>query len=192
MGKIIISTNVTLDGVVQDPDGQEQSKFGGWFKQFGDDLDQWGKLFTDEALRAQALLLGRRSDAWFASRWATRSGEWADRLNSMPKYVVSSTLERPVWNNGTLLKGDPLSAIQKLKQQLDGDIVVYGSYRLAHALLSRDLVDELRPFIFPVVVGGGERLFGLAGEQPKPFRLSEARTVGRDLVFVRYERHAAS
>jgi dihydrofolate reductase len=192
MGQIIISTNVTLDGVVQDPDGQEQSKFGGWFKQFGDDLEQWGKLFTDEALSAQALLLGRRSDAWFASRWATRSGEWADRLNSMPKYVVSSTLERPVWNNAALLKGDVSAAVKNLKQQHDGDIIVYGSYRLAHALLARDLVDELRLFVFPVVVGGGERLFGPGGEQPKAFRLSEARAVGRNLAFLKYQRHSAS
>src|SRR6266404_3900679 len=106
MGKIVITTNVTLDGVVQDPDGQEGSGLGGWFAEFGgNDLEEWTRLETEEALAADALLLGRRSDDWFAQRWLSRTGLWADRLNSLPKYVVSSTLHEPKWSNSTVLKG---------------------------------------------------------------------------------------
>ena len=126
MGKIIISTNTSLDGIVQDPDGAEGSRLGGWFRQFGGkDLETWVKVSFDEALAAEALLLGRRSDEWFASRWSSRPGEWADRLNSLPKYVVSSTLERPEWRNSTVIKGDVVTEVSKLKQKLTGDIVVY-------------------------------------------------------------------
>ena len=112
MGKIVITTNASLDGVVQDPDGEEGFKLGGWFGQFGGkDLEQWAEVETDEALRAEALLLGRRSEEWFATRWASRTGEWADRLNSMPKYVVSSTLTEPRWRNSTVLKGDVVDEV---------------------------------------------------------------------------------
>src|SRR6266699_884660 len=135
MGKIVITTNVSLDGVVQDPDGQEGFRLGGWFGQFGGkDLDEWAKVETDEALGAEALLVGRRSDEWFATRWASRDGEWADRLNSMPKYVVSSTLQEPKWSNSTVLKGDVVTEVSKLKQELDGDIVVPASIQLVHTL----------------------------------------------------------
>jgi dihydrofolate reductase len=136
MGKIVISTNVSLDGVVQDPDGQEGFRLGGWFGQFGGkDLEQWTKVSFDEALHTEALLLGRRSDEWFASRWNGRPGEWADRLNGLPKYVVSSTLEEPKWSNSTVLTGDVAEEVTKLKQQLDGDIVVYASYQLGRTLI---------------------------------------------------------
>src|ERR1700685_157217 len=136
MGKIVVTTNVSLDGIVQDPDGQEGFRYGGWFGQFGGkDLEEWGKISLDEALGMEALLLGRRSDAWFATRWASRSGEWADRLNSLPKYVVSTTLEEPKWNNSTVLKGDVVDEISKLKHELDGDIVVYASAQLVHTLM---------------------------------------------------------
>jgi dihydrofolate reductase len=186
MGKIVISSNVTLDGVVQDPDGQEGFKLGGWFNQFGGkDREEWAKLETDEALRAEALLLGRRSDEWFGTRWASRSGEWADRLNSLPKYVVSSTLEDPVWNNSTVLKGDMVKEVSELKQKVDGEIVVYASYQLGHTLMEHDLVDELRLVVFPVVLGAGERLFGETRDK-KPMRLVDTRTVGDSLVFVAY------
>jgi dihydrofolate reductase len=187
MGKIVISTNVSLDGVVQDPDGQEGFRLGGWFGQFGGrDLEAWAKVSLDEALRAEALLLGRCSDEWFAARWTSRSGEWADRLNSLPKYVVSSTLLDPHWNNSTVLKGDVVDEVTKLKQELDGEIVVYASYQLGRALIEQDMVDELRLTVFPVVLGAGERLFGETREQ-KPMRLLDARTVGDGLAYLTYE-----
>jgi len=187
MGKIIISTNVSLDGVVQDPDGEEGFKLGGWFNQFGGkDLEAWANVELDEALRTEALLLGRRSDAWFAERWQSRSCEWADRLNSLPKYVVSSTLEHPRWSNSTVLNGDVENEISKLMQELDGDLVVYASYQLGRTLIEDDLVDELRLFIFPVVLGAGERLFGETSDK-KPMRLVHARTVGDGLAFLTYQ-----
>jgi dihydrofolate reductase len=187
MGKIIISTNVSLDGVVQDPDGKEGFRLGGWFAQFGGkDLDEWGKISYAEALRTEALLLGRRSDEWFAARWASRPGEWADRLNSLPKYVVSSTLEDPKWTNATVLKGEVVDEVSRLKREIDGDIVVYASYQLGRTLIEHDLVDELRLFVFPVVLGGGERLFGETSGN-KPMRLIHARTVGDGLAFLTYQ-----
>jgi dihydrofolate reductase len=187
MGKIVITTNVSLDGVVQDPDGQEGFRLGGWFGQFGGkDLDEWAKVEADEALGAEALLLGRRSDEWFASRWASRSGAWADRLNSLPKYVVSSTLEHPRWSNGTVLKGDVVDEVSKLKQEVDGEILVYASYQLVCTLMDYDLVDELRLVVFPVVLGDGERLFRETSDK-KPLRLLSTRTVGDGLAFLTYE-----
>jgi dihydrofolate reductase len=187
MGKIVISTNVSLDGVVQDPDGEEGFRLGGWFRQFGGkDLDEWAKIEYAEALRAAALLLGRRSDEWFATRWASRHDEWADRLNSLPKYVVSSTLEDPRWTNVTVLKGNVVNEVTRLKQELDGDIVVYASYQLGRTLIEHDLVDELRLFVFPVVLGAGERLFGETSDK-KPIRLVDSRTVGNGLAFLTYE-----
>ena len=146
MGKIVMSgpQNVTLDGVVQDPDGEEGFRLGGWFVQFGGkDLAEWNKIALDEALGADAWLLGRRSYEFFGLRWRPRSGELADRINSMPKYVVSSTLEDPEWNNSTILEGDVVSEVSKLKQQLDGEIVVPASYQLGRTLIEHDLVDEL-------------------------------------------------
>ena len=187
MGKLVISTNVSLDGVVQDPDGEEGFRLGGWFGQSGgNDVQEWAKVEFEEALRTEALLLGRRSDEWFAARWASRPGEWADRLNSLPKYVVSSTLEEPRWTNSTVLKGDVVSQVSKLKQELDGDIVIYASYRLGRTLMEHDLVDELRLFVYPVVLGDGERLFGETSDK-KPLRLVGARTVGDGLVFLTYQ-----
>src|SRR5580698_7263352 len=120
MGTLVITTNMSLDGVVQDPDGQEGFALGGWFGQFGGkDLERWAKVETEEALGAEALLLGRRSDEWFATRWLSRSGEWADKLNSMPKYVVSSSPNDPLWSNSTVINGDVVSEVSKLKQQID-------------------------------------------------------------------------
>jgi len=188
MGKIVISTNVSLDGVVQDPDGAEGFRLGGWFSRSGGkDLEEWGKVEYAEALRTEALLLGRRSDAWFAARWASRPGEWADRLNSLPKYVVSATLEDPEWTKATVLKGDVVDEVTRLKREIAGDIVVYASYQLGRTLIEHDLVDELRLFVFPIVVGAGERLFGETSAS-KPMRLVHARTVGDGLVFVTYQR----
>ena len=187
MGKIVISTNVSLDGVVQDPDGAEGFRLGGWFNRFGGrDLEAWAKVSLEEALRTEALLLGRRSDEWFAARWQSRSGEWADRLNSLPKYVVSSTLEHPHWSNSTVLKGDVVDEVSKLKQELDGDIVVYASYQLGRTLVEHDLVDELRLVVFPVVLGAGERLFDEISDM-KPMRLVDSRTIGDGLAFLTYQ-----
>jgi dihydrofolate reductase len=146
----------------------------------------WTRHETDETLRAEALLLGRRSDEWFATRWAQRTGEWADRLNSMPKYVVSSTVGQAQWGNATVLKGDVVSEVLKMKQEIAGEILVYASYQLGRTLIERDLVDELRLVVFPVVVGAGERLFGGTGDQ-KPMRLVDARPIGKGLAFLSYQ-----
>jgi dihydrofolate reductase len=189
MARIVMSgpQNVSLDGVVQDPDGKEDFRLGGWFVEFGGkDLEDWNRLALEDALRAEAWLLGRRSYEFFGVRWRPRTGELADRLNSMPKYVVSSSLEAPEWNNSTVLKGDVVTAVAKLKQELDGDIVVPASYQLGRTLIEHDLVDELRVVVFPVVLGAGERLFGETGEK-KPMRLLDSKTVGDGLVFLTYE-----
>ena len=189
MGKIVLSgpQNVSLDGVVQDPDGKEGFRLGGWFVQFGgQDLDEWNKVALEEALGAEAWLLGRRSYEFFGVRGRPRSGELADRINSMPKYVVSSTLEDPEWSNSTVVTDDVVTEVSKLKQQLDGDIVVPASYQLGRALIEHDLVDELRLFVFPVVLGGGERLFGETSGN-KPMRLVRAQTVGDGLAFLTYQ-----
>jgi len=187
MGKLVISTNASLDGVVQDPDGKEGFRLGGWFGQFGgEDLEQWAKVEFEEALGTEALLLGRRSDEWFAERWLSRGDEWAGRLNSLPKYVVSSTVEHPRWSNATVLNGDVVDQVSTLKQELDGEIVVYASYPLARTLIEHDLVDELRLVVFPVVLGAGKRLFGQTSD-PKPMRLIDSTTVGKGLARLIYE-----
>src|SRR5580704_7239639 len=187
MGKIVISTNVSLDGVVQDPDGAEGFKLGGWFGQSGgQDLEQWASVSFAESLGTEALLLGRKSDEWFATRWASRTGEWADRLNSLPKYVVSSTLEQPRWSNATVLKGDIVDEVTTLKHAFDGEILIYASYQLARTLIEHDLVDELRLVVFPVVLGAGERLFGETSGK-KPMRLVDTRTIGDGLAYLTYQ-----
>jgi dihydrofolate reductase len=186
MGKIVISTNLSLDGVVQDPTGEEGFRLGGWFNQFGGkDLEAWAKVELEEALGAEALLLGRRSEEWFAKKWLSRSGEFADRLNSLPKFIVSSTLEEPKWTNSTVLKGDVVNQVSKLKQDMDGDILVYASYQLGRTLIKHDLVDELRLIVFPVVLGAGKRLFEISDK--KPMRLLHTRTVGDGLAFLTYQ-----
>jgi dihydrofolate reductase len=187
MGKIVVTTNISLDGVVEDPDGREGSSHGGWFGQFGGkDLDGWAKVETDEALHAQAILLGRKSDEWFASLWLSRTGEWADRLNTMPKYVVSSTLEEPKWSNSTVLGGDVVKEVSKLKEEIDGDIVIYASYQLVRTLIEHGLVDEFRLVIFPVVLGLGERLFAESSVKT-PLRLVRTETIGDGLPLLTYE-----
>src|ERR671931_248883 len=188
MGKIVLSgpQNVSLDGVVQDPDGKEGFELGGWFLEFGgEDLEAWNKVALDDALRAEAWLLGRRSYEFFGARWRPRTGELADRLNTMPKYVVSSTLEDPDWNNSTVLKGDVVTEVSRLKQDLDGDIVVPASYQLGRTLMEHDLVDELRLVVFPVVLGAGERLFGESSDA-KPMRLVDSRTIDGDIAYLIY------
>ncbi|ONH24789.1 dihydrofolate reductase family protein [Pseudofrankia asymbiotica] len=186
MGKIVTSENVSLDGVVQDPTGEEGFKFGGWFGRMSDaDRGAWGALEFQEALAAGALLLGGRSYQYFATGWASRDGEWADRLRSLPKYVVSSTLADPSWVNTTILTGDVLAQVAKLRETADGDVVVYASGQLVQALLEHDLVDELRLVVHPFVLGSGERLFRETSDM-KPVRLVDARTIGEGLSLLVY------
>jgi dihydrofolate reductase len=186
MGKIVVSENVSLDGVVQDPTGEEGFRHGGWFAQVGDkDREERAKVVLDEALGAEAFLLGRRSYEFLAARWPSRNGELADRLNSLPKYVVSSTLEDPDWNNSTVLKSDAVDEVSKLKQELNGEIVVVASFQLLRTLMEHDLVDELRLMIYPVVLGAGERLFGEISDK-KPMRLVGTRA-GDGVAFLTYQ-----
>jgi dihydrofolate reductase len=186
MGKIIISENVSLDGVIQDPTGDEGFRHGGWIGRIGDrGRDEAARVALDEALSTEAMLLGRRSYEFLAARWPSRTGELADRLNSKPKYVVSSTLHDPAWHNSTVLKGDAVSGVSALKQQLAGDILVAASFQLVHTLLEHDLVDELRLMIYPVVLGAGKRLFGETSDK-KIMRLVGNETVD-DLAFLTYE-----
>jgi dihydrofolate reductase len=187
MGKLVISENVTLDGVVQDPAGAEGFGRGGWVGRVGErGREQAAEVLLDEALGAEAQLFGRRTYEFLAARWPSRSGELADRLNDMPKYVVSSTLKDPDWNNSTVLTGDVVQAVSKLKEELDGEIVVAGSIRLVRTLMEHDLVDELRLMVYPVVLGAGERLFGETSDK-MPMRLLDTRTVAGDLAYLTYE-----
>lgn len=189
MGKIVMSgpQNATLDGVVQDPTGDEGFAFGGWFiDSGGKDLEEWSKVALEETLGAEALLLGRRSYEYFRSRWQDRTGDLADRLNSMRKYVVSSTLENADWNNSTVVEGDVVAEVSKLKRELDGEIIIPASRQLGRTLIEHGLVDELRVAVFPVVVGSGGRLLADDGAKV-PMRLLDSRTVGDSLVFLKYE-----
>src|SRR6266852_3744884 len=185
MGRIVVTEFVSLDGVVEDPGGAEDFKYGGWSFEIarGDEGDRF-KL--DEALDADALLLGRVTYEGFAAAWPSRNGEFADKFNTMPKYVVSSTLEDPEWNNSTVLKGDVLQEVSKLKHRLDGNIVVHGSAQLVQTLLANDLVDELRLMVFPVVLGSGKRLFGATSDS-KRMQLVESKTVGDGIAILIYE-----
>jgi len=187
MGKIIISENVSLDGVIQDPAGDEGFQRGGWVGRVGDrGREEAAQVLLEEALGTEAMLLGRRSYEFLAVRWLSRTGALADRLNSKPKYVVSSTLQDPAWNNTTVLKGNVVNEVSKLKQQLAGDIVVPASFQLVRTLIEHDLADELRLMIYPVVLGAGERLFGETSDN-KPLRLISTRTVGSDLAYLTYQ-----
>lgn len=189
MGKIVMSgpQNITLDGVVQDPDGAEGFDRGGWFAEFGGkDLQEWNRVALDEALGAEAWLLGRRSYEFFGARWRPRSGELAERLNTLPKYVASSTLVDPDWNNTRILRGELVTEVSRLKRELAGEIVVPASFRLGRLLMEHDLVDEVRLVVFPIVLGAGERFFGEGGDK-KPMRLISARTLGEHLAFLTYE-----
>jgi dihydrofolate reductase len=187
MGRMIISENVTLDGVIQDPAGAEGFGRGGWVGRVGDrGREEAAKVLLEEAMAAEAQLFGRRTYEFLAARWPSRSGALADRLNSMPKYVLSSTLEQPKWNNSTILKGNVVKEVSKLKGQLDEEIVVAGSIRLVRTLMEHDLVDEVRLMIYPVVLGAGERLFGETSEK-KPMRLVNTQTVDDDLAYLIYQ-----
>ena len=185
MGRIVVTEFVSLDGVMEDPGGSENFEHGGWSFEIsrGEEGDRF-KL--DEALEADALLLGRVTYEGFAEAWPSREGEFADKFNNMPKYVVSSTLENPEWNNTTVLKGDPVKEVSKLRQRPGGDIVVHGSAQLVQTLLEQDLVDELRLMIYPVVLGTGKRLFGETSDK-KRLRLTDSKTVGDGITICIYE-----
>ena len=189
MGKIVVTEFVSLDGVMEDPGGAEDFKHGGWSFEFsrGDEGDQF-KL--DETKASDALLLGRVTYEGFADAWPSRQGEFADKFNNMPKYVVSSTLDDPEWTNSTVLKGDVAEEVSELKQQQDGDIVVHGSAQLVQTLLENDLVDEVRLMVFPVVLGSGKKLFGDTSDK-KPLKLADSRVVGDGVTILTYQREAA-
>ena len=192
MGKIVISENVTLDGVIQDPTGDDGFARGGWFNRIPDEDHQaWAEVETREATDADALLMGRRTYEYLVARWPSRTGAWADRLNSMPKYVVSSTLVDPVWDNSMILTGDAVKEATRLKEQLDGEVVVNGSGHLAHTLIENDLVDELRLMVYPFVIGAGMRLFPRTSDH-MPLRLVHTRTVGTGLALLTYQRVRAA
>ena len=185
MGRIVVTEFISLDGVIEDPGGAEDYKYGGWSFEIsrGDEGDQFK---VDETNNSAALLLGRKTYEGFADAWPSREGEFADKFNSMPKYVVSSTLKDPEWTNSTVLSGDLATEVSRLKEELDGDIVVHGSAQLAQALVEQGLVDELRLMVFPVVLGSGKRLFGETSDK-KPLRLSDSRTVGDGVAILIYE-----
>jgi len=186
MGQIVVTEFVSLDGVMEDPGGAEDFKHGGWsFKiSRGHEGD---KFKLDETFASEALLLGRVTYEGFAEAWPSRDGGFADKFNNMPKYVVSSTLAEPEWNNSTVLNGDVVEEVGKLRQELDGDIVVHGSAMLVQTLLEHDLVDQLRLMVFPVVLGSGKRLFGDTSDT-KPLRLVDSKVVGDGVTILIYER----
>jgi dihydrofolate reductase len=189
VGRIVVTEFVSLDGVMEDPGGSEDFRHGGW--SFEIERGEEGDRFKlDEALESEALLLGRVTYEGFAQAWPSREGEFADKFNNMPKYVVTSTMEEGEWNNSTVIKGDVASEVAKLREELEGDIVVHGSARLVQTLLEDDLVDELRLMVFPVVLGSGKRLFGETSDK-KRLRLADSKTVGDGVGILIYERAGA-
>jgi dihydrofolate reductase len=185
MAKLVITEFLSLDGVIEDPGGVEGFRHGGWTFEI-DRGAEGDKYKLDETLASEALLLGRRTYEVFAAAWPSRNGEFADKFNSLPKFVVSSTLTDPAWNNSTVLEGDVVEDVSRLKRELDGDIVVHGSPQLARTLIEHDLVDELRLMVYPVVLGTGERLFGETSDK-KPMRLVDTRTVGDGVAILTYQ-----
>src|SRR5205823_7670841 len=189
MGRIVITEFVSLDGVMEDPGGAEDYKHGGWT--FEIDRGEGDKFKLDETFASDALLLGRVTYEGFAEAWPSRDGEFADKFNTMPKYVVSSTLTEPEWNNSTVLKGDIAAEVEKLKAEHDGDIVVHGSAQLVQYLIEHDLVDELRLMVYPVVLGRGKRLFGETSDK-KTLRLADSKVVGDGVIILTYARASDS
>jgi dihydrofolate reductase len=185
MGRIVVTEFISLDGVIEDPGGSEDFRYGGWSFQIsrGDEGDQF-KL--DETMSAEALLLGRRTYEGFAEAWPPREGEFADKFNNMPKYVVSSTLKDPDWANSTVLDGDLVEQVSRLKQDVDGDVVVHGSAQLVQGLVEHGLVDEMRLMVFPVVLGTGKRLFGETSDKHS-LRLADSKIVGDGVAILVYE-----
>ena len=182
MGKLVVSQFVTLDGVMEDPGGGERFDRGGWAFQFerGPEGD---KFKLDEVLAADALLLGRKTYEGFAAAWPSRTDEvgFADKMNAMPKYVVSTTLKDPAWSNTTVIGDNVAGEVAKLKRETDGDVLVNGSAQLVHTLVEHDLVDEYRLMVFPVLLGSGKRLFG-DGAEPRALEVVETRPVGEVVI----------
>jgi dihydrofolate reductase len=186
MGRIVVTEFVSLDGVIEDPGGSENFKHGAW--SFEIDRGEEGNEFKlDETMASDALLLGRVTYEGFAEAWPSRDGDFADKFNAMPKYVVSSTIRDPEWTNSTVLKGDLAEEVAKLKERHQGDVVVHGSAQLVQGLLERDLVDELRLMVYPVVLGSGKRLFGETSDK-KTLRLAGTKTIGDGVLILTYER----
>jgi dihydrofolate reductase len=189
MGKIVVTEFISLDGVVEDPGGSEDFKHSGW--SFEIERGEEGNQFKlDETMSADALLLGRRTYDGFADAWPSREGEFADKFNNMPKYVVSSTLTDPEWTNSTVLDGDVAENVSKLREEHDGEIVVHGSVQLVQALIEHGLVDELRLMVFPVVLGAGKRLFGETSDKRR-LRLADSKMVGDGVAILTYAPAAA-
>jgi dihydrofolate reductase len=186
MGRIVVTEFISLDGVIEDPGGSEDFEYGGWSFEI-DRGDDGNRFKLDETMEADALLLGRKTYEGFADAWPSREGEFADKFNEMPKYVVSSTLENPEWSNSTVLSGDVAEAVAKLRQEQDGQIVVHGSGQLVQTLIENDLVDELRLMVFPVVLGAGQRLFGATSDK-KALKLTSSQAVGDGVAILVYER----
>jgi dihydrofolate reductase len=185
MGRIVVTEFVSLDGVMEDPGGAEGNKHGAWTFKFsrGDEGD---KFKLDEVLNAEAQLLGRVTYEGFAATWPKLSGDpFSGKFNSMPKYVISQTLKKADWNNSTILSGNVVDEVKKLKQRLKGDILVSGSARLVQTLLANDLVDQLNLMVYPVVLGSGKRLFGDTGDM-KSLKLAESKTVGDGVLILVY------
>jgi dihydrofolate reductase len=186
MGRIVVTEFISLDGVVEDPGGSEDFKYSGWSFEI-DRGDEGNKFKLDETMASDALLLGRVTYEGFAEAWPSRSGEFADKFNNMPKYVVSSTLSDPAWTNSTVLDGDVADAVKQVRDRHEGDVVVHGSVQLVQALLEQGLVDELRLMVFPVVLGSGKRLFGETTDKV-PLRLVDSKTVGDGVAILVYQR----
>ncbi|HLB21568.1 MAG TPA: dihydrofolate reductase family protein [Solirubrobacteraceae bacterium] len=185
MGRIVATEFVSLDGVMEAPGGGEDYEHQGWT--FAIERGAEGDKFKlDETLATEALLLGRTTYEGFAKAWPSMEGDFADKFNGMPKYVVSSTLQDPAWNNTTVLVGDVAEDVAKLKETLEGEVVVHGSAQLVQSLIEHDLLDELRLMVFPVVLGSGKRLFGSASDK-KPLRLKSSKTVGDGVAVLIYE-----
>jgi dihydrofolate reductase len=180
MGKVVVTEFMSIDGVIEDPGGSEDFAHGGWSFKFDRGADG-DKFKLDEAMNSAAMLLGRVTYEGFADSWPEREGEFADKFNTMPKYVVSTTLQDPEWTNSTVLRGDLAEEVSKLKNEIDGEIVVHGSAQLVQALLENDLIDELRLMVHPVVLGSGKRLFGDAGEM-KTLRLVDSKPAGETTI----------
>jgi dihydrofolate reductase len=185
MGRIVVSQFVSADGVIEDPVGMETLGRGSWTSH-GDSGPEGERFKLDEVLASEAMLLGRRTYDAYTEAWPPRDGAYADKLNGMPKFVVSSTLQEPPWQNSTVLRGDVLAEVTSLKQRTQGDILVQGSAQLVDALLEDDVVDQWRLMVFPIVVGTGKRCFGDPG-QSRPLRLIDARAVGEGVAILVYE-----